>query len=81
MAQELGVDFNKAKNITVNPLDYKAGVIKYVRKANCPVCFTDKQLSCEEAISAIENETPEGIAICRRVIEDALQTINLQRGI
>lgn len=59
-----------------NPFDYKSGVMKYIKRANCPVCFTDKELSCVEAISAIENETPEGLAICERVIADALDAVN-----
>lgn len=74
--EELGIDFSKSKGITINPLDYKEGVIKYIKYANCPVCFTDKTLSCEEAVAAIENGTPEGIAICERAISDALNRVN-----
>ncbi len=77
MTQELGFihdDMNNSRKI--NPFDYKAGVIKYIKRANCPVCFTDKQLSCADAIVAIENETPEGLAICERVISDALESMN-----
>ncbi len=74
--QQLGVDFDKSKSKVINYLDYKESVIKYVKRANCPVCFTDKELSCAEAIVAIENGTREGIAICKRFVDDALYAMN-----
>ncbi len=73
---KLGIDFEAAdKPITINPFDYKEGIISYIRKIGCPVCFINKTLSCSDAILAIESETPEGAAICNRVISYALELI------